>query len=399
MQPHQPTNSTPASELPPERLHTRIVTVFTLLAITPLVVGLIVALVASVWVERHEAAAEQQRDAQLVGKLIDERWLNAIASLRAGAALFGSNAPTQPTLELLRQSCGACRTLALLDREARVQLALGQQLPAVALSAELRAAIAGGAESIGTTPQVDATGAWVPLSLPAQTGGALVAVIDLQQLGEQALSVNQAQHGYSYVADSSGRLIVSPQPGQTAAGHDLAGLPVVAAAASGQPWQPPYSQTYVGLLGQRVDGSWARAERTGWLVFTELPLVPSDADNWYLYGVLGLLLLLTTAAAVVLGRRMAATITDPIERLQSGVLRLRAGHWQQPIVVGRRDEIGQLAEAFSSMAGDLQAKQTELRQRGDELAVANHELKQALELVIGHSKLVAALAQLGLLGL
>ncbi len=377
MQATQPTNSTPANELPPERLHTRVVTVFTLLAITPLVIGLIVALVASVWIDRREAAAEQQSDAQLVGRLLDERWLSTVASLRAGAGLLGHTAD-QPALELVRQGCGACRALALLDRDAQVQFALGQPLPAAALSAELRAAIAAGAEALDATPQFDSAGAWALLALPTPSG-ALVAVIDLQRLGEQALSTDTAQRGYSYVADTHGRLIVSPQPGQAAGGRELAGLPVVAAAASGQSWQPPYSQTYVGLLGQRVDGSWARAERTGWLVFNEMPLVLADDDNWYLYGVLGLLFLLTTAAAVVLGRRMAATITEPLERLQSGVLRLRAGHWQQPVVVGRRDEIGQLAEAFSSMAGDLQTKQAELRQRGDQLALANHELEQALE--------------------
>jgi diguanylate cyclase (GGDEF)-like protein len=52
-------------------------------------------------------------------------------------------------------------------------------------------------------------------------------------------------------------------------------------------------------------------------------------------------------------RRMSKDLVRPVARMHAGVLRLRAGEYDHRIDVARRDELGELAEAFNGMADAL----------------------------------------------
>jgi len=368
-----------------ERLHTRIVTVFTLLAIAPLVIGAILSLVVSIGLSRSEAAEAQQQTGQLIGNLVSERWNATIESQRTAAQVISrSTGDDLPTMDVLHESCSVCRVLVLVDRKGRFLQMVGGPLPASVLNSALLSRIEQGQEFVATAPAFERSSAYLVLSFPIRSGdlvrGALLGLVDIQQLGAQALRAFTSNRGsYAYIVDANGRVIAAPRSAEGQIGRDVSRFPAVVAALNNQAWAPPNSQVYVGLLSKRVDGVWARMPDTGWYVLVEGPRSIANTTNWYLFGLQSLLLLFTIATTIVLGRKLAATITHPIERLQRGVMRLRAGDWHQPLVVSRRDEIGQLAEAFNIMASDLEAKQQELKQRGDELALANHELQQALE--------------------
>jgi signal transduction histidine kinase len=189
------------------------------------------------------------------------------------------------------------------------------------------------------------------------------------------------------VVDGEGRVIISPDVVAAPPGRDASAIPVVAAALSNQVWEAPHSQLYTGLLAQRTDGVWNRVPKLGWYVIVEAPFSISGRENW-IFGLNQAFLLISTALVVlVLGRRLAATITRPLERLQSEVARLRSGERPRPLALGRRDEIGQLAIAFHSMASDLYAQQIEIKARNQDLAVANHELQKALQAALAASQL------------
>jgi signal transduction histidine kinase len=376
-----------APEVPPvlERVHGRVLKVLTVLTIAPLVLSAVISLVVTISLTRREVTADQQRLALTISETLHDQWRHMIEELRASTSVIGQTLPEsyRPILDSLQQLCGSCQMIWLVDTSGRVEQQVGTPTLALPPDLDLRAALASGTEVIQLRAPVQGQPSKMVLVLPVQVAGkpwgALVTLLDLQQLGSHVLASLQFEHdAYAYITDRTGRLLISPRPEQVAAGRDVRTIPLVAAGLQGKQWVPPYSQDYTGLLAPLVDGVWYHMSEPDWYVFVEAPLSLSSAQNWYLFTVQGVLLLLTGGMAIVLGRRLATTITKPIEHLQRGVFRLQVGHWDQPLRVQRQDEIGQLAAAFNAMAQDLHTKHIALLARGDELLLANRELEQAL---------------------
>lgn len=62
---------------------------------------------------------------------------------------------------------------------------------------------------------------------------------------------------------------------------------------------------------------------------------------------------LAVVVTVYFRRRLARDLLRPVAAMHEGVLKLRAGEYDHRIEVARRDELGELAEAFNGMAGSL----------------------------------------------
>ena len=69
--------------------------------------------------------------------------------------------------------------------------------------------------------------------------------------------------------------------------------------------------------------------------------------------VLSALFGLALAVTVYFRRRMAKDLLRPVASMHQGVVKLQAGDYDHRIEVVRRDELGELAEAFNGMAGAL----------------------------------------------
>jgi signal transduction histidine kinase len=80
------------------------------------------------------------------------------------------------------------------------------------------------------------------------------------------------------------------------------------------------------------------------------------------------------AAFIALGlaRVLARGLTQPLRDMAQAASRLSRGDYRQPVEVRSRDEVGQLAEAFNRMAGELEGVE---RLRRDLVANVSHELK------------------------
>jgi HAMP domain-containing protein/predicted Ser/Thr protein kinase len=63
------------------------------------------------------------------------------------------------------------------------------------------------------------------------------------------------------------------------------------------------------------------------------------------------------AIALIASLAIARTVTGPVNRLVQATRDVRAGKFSGEIVVGSRDEVGELAEAFKRMIGELKEKQ------------------------------------------
>jgi signal transduction histidine kinase len=369
-----------------ERLHTRVVRVFILLTLAPLVLGAIISLVVTISYSRTQVIQEQQNLAVSIGNLLSDRWQHMVADLRAGASIIAQNSPERnaAVLSTLQHGCAACQTIWLVDLAGHLEQQAGEPAPPPVLDAVQRAALARGSEVLRTTPPPTSATSVVVLLVPVRRAGvpagALLIRVDVQMLGGEALALMQFNHdAYGYITDHDGRLIISPRPDHNGERRDLHALPVVDAALRGVAWEPPQSQVYQGLFAARVDGVWYKMSNPDWYVLVEAPQSVLLAHNWALFSLQGGLVLLTGTAALLLGRRLAATITQPLEQLYTGVVRLQAGDWAQPLRVFRPDEIGHLAQAFNRMAQDLQTKRDDLMAHSDQLRLANRELRHALE--------------------
>jgi class 3 adenylate cyclase len=60
--------------------------------------------------------------------------------------------------------------------------------------------------------------------------------------------------------------------------------------------------------------------------------------------------------ALIFARFLARLIAAPIEQMVAGTQRIAAGNFDQPLAIKRRDEIGQLASSFNSMAAGLKQR-------------------------------------------
>lgn len=65
-------------------------------------------------------------------------------------------------------------------------------------------------------------------------------------------------------------------------------------------------------------------------------------------------MVVTLVIALYAYRRLSRSILMPIESLTRATWELSQGNWHQPVPVGSRDELGQLAVAFNTMAAQLQ---------------------------------------------
>lgn len=66
------------------------------------------------------------------------------------------------------------------------------------------------------------------------------------------------------------------------------------------------------------------------------------------------------AASLFAGVVLARSVTDPVDTLRQGAARLAEGKLSHRVVIHRHDELGELAAAFNTMAGRLEANQAAL---------------------------------------
>jgi len=115
-----------------------------------------------------------------------------------------------------------------------------------------------------------------------------------------------------------------------------------------------------------------------------------DAETAYLrdvrerlseFGLLAILAL--TLAAMVIATR----VTRPIRQLVAAAEAMERGRWDAPIEVGRRDEMGELATQFHHMRQRqrlyVERLEEVARAKSEFIAVASHELRTPIAIVLG----------------
>lgn len=116
------------------------------------------------------------------------------------------------------------------------------------------------------------------------------------------------------------------------------------------------------------------------------PVVPEQtvATAWLeLAPYLSLAALLSLVISVAVGLLLSSSISRPISAVTRASEAMARGNYDQSIAVRSRDEIGRMAQAFNSMAAQVEASHRTLR---DFLANVSHELRTPLTSIQGFSQ-------------
>ena len=199
----------------------------------------------------------------------------------------------------------------------------------------------------------------VPVALQLGRGRILAAELSLKEIAGRLAELP----GTAFLAAQNGALLagadeLSPDEKQLVAGAIAARAPLA-------------------RLVRRSDGSeWLAAAAPvgtmGWAVAVAQPARAafSGAIRVRVYTVFwaAVALLLTG----VLGMLLARGLSAPVRQLSQAVHALAQGRYDQTVAVESRDELGQLADGFNQMVG-------EIRRRDDEIRAWNSDLQQRVE--------------------
>jgi two-component system sensor histidine kinase BaeS len=124
-------------------------------------------------------------------------------------------------------------------------------------------------------------------------------------------------------------------------------------------------------------------ETVGWLVLPKKRKITDGFELQFLQQqqmAFGIISLIVIALSMIIALPLARHFVGPINRLAAGMLALTQGDFNQSINIDRKDELGQLARDFSSLATTL-SNNEESRNRW--LADISHELRTPLAILKG----------------
>lgn len=137
-------------------------------------------------------------------------------------------------------------------------------------------------------------------------------------------------------------------------------------------------------------------ERTVGILATGLSGASLDQDETNSRNSLIAIFGLGTLAVIALGFVLARGIIRPVRQLQAMARAVAAGDLQQQLALDQRDEIGELAEAFTDMTSRLRQRTAEadrlyaeMAQRAAELEDLNAQLRKAQQQLIQSEKLAS----------
>lgn len=184
-----------------------------------------------------------------------------------------------------------------------------------------------------------------------QTNGVLVANVRISQAWDVIANVRVGEKGFAYIVDSRG-IVIAHRDASIVLKHTLF-------------TSPGEDGVYTGLYG--TSAVLARADillgQQTLRVVAELPLSEALAPVYTSLIIAGVLILAVMGIASGVGFITVSQIVKPVQALAQMAHVIRAGDLSQRVTVASRDEIGNLAEAFNSMADQLQQTLASLEHR------------------------------------
>src|SRR5271169_1715845 len=218
----------------------------------------------------------------------------------------------------------------------------------------------------------------VPLLADGQFAGMLSAVVSLDRL-QARLHDASVRDRKVFIVDVHGQIVAYPDARDMVPGRDVASTSPLAKQITELPRELRATQTSNFLTTAKdgrhpieMIGTYSTIPELGWAVIAQRSLGDARVDAGVneltaeaLRFVVGV-----TFVALLLGYLFAVGITRPIRGLVESVRAISRAEFHERVVVRGAAEIGELAETFNNMAGDIE----EYVERLQQAATENREL-------------------------
>jgi HD-GYP domain-containing protein (c-di-GMP phosphodiesterase class II) len=200
--------------------------------------------------------------------------------------------------------------------------------------------------------------------------GAVEALVSLRRIGDRLREESRGDVT-AFVIDGAGRVLMHSEPAVSLERPDFSGLPIVGEFMKArqvrliQTYEDPHAPTPTTVLGTVASvGSpdWGVVvQKDVSKAFASVDRMTRSTMQW-----VGIALALTILVAIL----FAAGIARPIRTLAERTREIAAGNYQQRVEIRSRNEIGELAENFNVMSGEIEKAVAKLRRAAEE----NHQL-------------------------
>lgn len=199
--------------------------------------------------------------------------------------------------------------------------------------------------------------------------GALAAEVNLQFMWTLVDQLKVGQTGYAYIVDNRGNLISFKDTKRVLLGENVSQISKVnefISNPSNSTDVTPEINTYPGLLGEKVVGTYVPLNTPHWAVVTELPYTEAYAPVFQALTTILVAFLVTSILAGLAGVIFARRLAVPLVNLTSTATRIADGDIQLEAEVGGASEFVTLATAFNTMTEQLRNLISNLEQRVQE---------------------------------
>ncbi len=207
-----------------------------------------------------------------------------------------------------------------------------------------------------------------PVSYGGRFLGMVGAVVDLQFLIRRLHEVSGGGL-IPYVVDSQGRLVAAGTP-QYVTGQDMKNLEIVrtfvdegikAQLAATKEFSVKEGKNNVEMLG-----TYSPVTTLDWAVVVQKPQREAYRGVYEMQRTARLLALLAVLLSIGVSIFAARRITNPLQILTQSSRALAKGDFSQRVQLWSRTEIGELAETFNTMSGELQHYVEDLKRAAEE---------------------------------
>ena len=189
--------------------------------------------------------------------------------------------------------------------------------------------------------------------------GVLSSKVNLDSMSDMLFNIDVGDGGVVYVVDPEGRLIIHPDKKKMVLHENMRHLPIVEEVLSGKTG----TIEFIGNGGEEMLGAYIPVKMTGWGVIVQQPKHLAYKPVAEMRNTAFMWILTSLIIAIFLGIAVSYGITKPIKELVTGAREIGKGNLRHKIALDSRDEIGELAESFNTMAKDLLVQRTELVSR------------------------------------